>query len=416
MRISQNEIDILRQLGEKYMKYASLSVQREKMNMWKALNRCKPERPMFAIDQLPWHELEALAPGQLKCQIADSYWSEIERWLRRLIFQWENFPLDTVVEPFIKIPSAITNTGYGLTIDEEVLIKSAENETASSHRYNNQFKDFSDIEKIKDIKFTHDKERSAANLQEAEYIFQGIAHVSLSHNTVRNLGVWDYLSQLMGVEAIYYDLVDRPDFLHALVRRLTDAFLSGIKSINELEIANDNESLCHCSYVYTDELLPDFGAGKGSVTKNAWGYGLAQLFTSVSPDFSEEFELPYITEMANEFGAIYYGCCERLDDRLDFVKKIPNIRKVSCSPWSDIDNFTRNLGQNLILSAKPNPAYLSGGFNENAVRDEIKHYLNAAKENNVSVELILKDVSTITNDLSALKKWNDIAMKLVENY
>jgi len=41
---------------------ASLPVQSEKLRMWKALNRRCMERPMIAIDQLPWSELKAAAP------------------------------------------------------------------------------------------------------------------------------------------------------------------------------------------------------------------------------------------------------------------------------------------------------------------------------------------------------------------
>lgn len=56
---------------------------------------------------------------------------------------------------------------------------------------------------------------------------------------------------------------------------------------------------------------------------------------------------------------IYYGCCDRLDDRLDIVKKIPNVQKVSCSPWSDRKRFAENIGNTLVMSNKPTPAYIA---------------------------------------------------------
>ena len=413
MRISQKEIDILRALGEQYMIYASSPVQAEKLRMWRSINRGAMERPMVIIDQLPWHELEAAAPGRLKVQITDPYWAKIERELRQTIYQWESFPADMVMEPFITVPAAVHQTGYGIVAEEDTIVRT-ENETASSHHYIGVIKEPEDIGKIQDIRITNNSAQSLVNLQEAESIFENLAPVRLSHGVQFHLGVWDTLSTFMGVENVFYDMMDRPEFLHAVMKRITDATVAGIKNANELRVHNDNANTCHCSYIYTDELLPGFGAGLGPVSKNCWGMGLAQLFTSLSPDSFGEFELPYISSMAEHFGGIYYGCCDRLDDRLDLVKKIPNVRKVSCSPWSDRDKFAEKLDKTLVLSNKPTPAYLAGSsFDEGTIRQDIAHTCKAAKDNGLSVELILKDISTVNNDPSRLIRWHEIAMREV---
>jgi len=427
MRVSQNEINILRQLGEKYMNYASLPIQREKLRMWKALNAAKHERPMVVIDQGPWHELAVTHPEQLKCQVADPYWREIERTLRTSIFQWENFPGDMVLEPFITIPAAISgyfhymaHEGYQLEFEQDIMPQeecaSSDYISTSSYKYKNSINSIDELHKIKDIKLTKDDKQSEINLQEAQHIFSGIAPIKLSHGVHFHLGIWDLISMYMGVEDVYFAFIERPEFLHAVLRRFTDATLSGIKDANDLKINNDIISQCHCGYTYCDDLLPDFGVGKGTDSaKNCWAFGLAQLFTSVGPATFEEFELPYIAEMAKEFGAIYYGCCEKIDDRLDLVHTIPNLRKVSCSPWSDRDNFARNLNKNLVMSSKPMPAFLAGeSIDEKVIREDLEHTIRTAKENGLALELILKDLSTIKSDLSRLQTWNKIAMELVE--
>ena len=164
-------------------------------------------------------------------------------------------------------------------------------------------------------------------------------------------------------------------------------------------------------------MLPDFGAGKGPTSQNSWAFGLAQLFTTVSPDFFNEFEMPYITRMAKHFGMIYYGCCDRMDDRLEFVKKIPNVKKVSCSPWSDRNNFAANIGPDLIMSSKPSPAFIaSESVNWDVVKDDLKATIYAAKSNGVNLEFILKDISTVHHQPERITKWAEIAMQLVENY
>ena len=128
----------------------------------------------------------------------------------------------------------------------------------------------------------------------------------------------------------------------------------------------------------------------------------------------EEFELPYITKMAEHFGSIYYGCCDRLDDRLDMVKKIPNVRKVSCSPWSKRENFAENIGTELIMSNKPTPALIAEtSVDWDAVRDDLKRTVDLARANNVNLEMILKDISTVANHPDRLTRWAEIAMQVV---
>jgi hypothetical protein len=411
--LGYHEIDVLRQIGEKYMSYASLPVQKEKLLLWKALNRCDMERPMVTIDQEPWNELEAADPEALHCQIDDPYWQGLERELRRTVYKWEHYPADMVLEPYITIPASVWNSGYGVTPLEDKLVL-FENETASSHLYKDSLPNFEDIERIQDMHITCDRELSKEHLEVAEQIFNGLAPVRLSHGLQFHLGVWDRLAELRGVENIYFDIIDRPEFIHALMRRITDATLNGIREANALQVINDTVNICHCSYVYTDELLPDFGVGKGSVSGNSWAFGMAQLFTSVSPDVMREFELPYITEMASNFACLYYGCCDRLDDRLDIVAQIPHVRKVSCSPWSNRHNFAEKLNKKFIMSNKPSPAFLSGDdFDEAAVRADLKETIDAARANHVNLEFLLKDISTVRNDPSRLTRWNNVAMELV---
>ena len=91
--LTQNDRDILRRLADAYMEYALLPVQKEKRDLWKALNRFAPQRPMVNIDQLPWNELEA-AWDELRCQVSDHWWRGFELNLCRTLYQWRHFPED----------------------------------------------------------------------------------------------------------------------------------------------------------------------------------------------------------------------------------------------------------------------------------------------------------------------------------
>ncbi len=412
MSISSQDKNILRQLGEQYINIAGLPVQKEKIKLWKSLNRGDMQRPMVCIDQIPWNELNG--NGELTCHVEDLFFRGIELDLRRKIYQWSHFPVDMVIEPFITIPQSIHNTGYGLGAEVEYLSLN-ENETAPSQHYKRILNDDEDINKINDMKITVDEKLNTLHMQQAKDIFDGIAPVVLSHGLQFHLGIWDYMTTVLSIEDAYLEIMDRPDFVHACMERLTQSVIAGIHTANQLKIHDDITNTCHCSYVYTDELLPDCGKGKGPVSKNSWAFGMAQLFSSVSPQVTEEFELPYITRMAEHFGMIYYGCCDRLDDRMEFVKKIPNVKKVSCSPWSDRKIFAEKIGSELIMSNKPSPAFVATtNVDWDEVKNDLQSTIDAAKANNVNLELILKDISTVNFQPERLTQWAEIAMKLVE--
>ncbi|MCI6018120.1 MAG: hypothetical protein MRZ59_04640 [Clostridiales bacterium] len=409
MEISQNDIQILRELGKEYMEVASLPVQREKMTLWKNFNACGSNmRPMIIIDQLPWNELNDT--GELTLKVEHPFFREIEWNLRTTLYKWRHLPADMVVEPLITIPKAIHNSGYGLNVEKQVL--GEKDTTAFSQHFIDVLKSEEDVEKIKDMVITVDEEETRDRFKTALMIWDGIAPVVLGHGIGFHLGVWDRLSEYMGVENIYLDLYDRPEFLHACMRRITDATIAGIKQANELKIHDDIVNTCHCSYIYTDELLPDFGKGGGTTSDKCWAFGLAQLFSYTAPAVTEEFEIPYIQEMAKYFHSIYYGCCDRLDDRMDLVFKIPNVRKISCSPWSKKEPFAEQLqGKKIIMSNKPNPAFLAAGFDEDMIRRDLRETMDIAKKYGVAVELIQKDISTVNHSPKRLTRWAEIAME-----
>ena len=414
MELKSKDVEILRELAKQYMEIASLPVQREKMELWKAFNRGDRVRPMVLIDQIPWYELNQ--NGELTGQVEHPMLRNLEAHMRQRIYQWKHFPVDMVVEPLLTIPYAASNNGYDFPMIVETLSLDSNNPVVSQS-YQNQLREEEDIAKIHDMKITFDPVLSAEYLEQARYVFDGIVPVRQAGGANFYLALWDILSFHMGVNDIYYDLVDRPEFIHKIMRRITDATLAGIHQLNELGIVDTSENICHCSVTYNDELLPDFGAGTAPVTQNVWNCGMAQLFTAVSPEITEEFEVPYISELARHYGMLYYGCCDRLDDRMDIVQKLPNLKKLSCSPWSNREAFAEKLRKDVIMSNKPTPAYLAGSaaMDRDVVVGDLQRTCRAAKANNVNLEFILKDISTIDYQPQRLTQWADWAMEVAQN-
>src|SRR3990172_881094 len=143
--INKNDIAIVRQLAARVAEIAALPVQAEKRRLWRQLNALRPTRPMVMIDQVCWNEMAI--DDELSLQCTDPECRGYEEFLRRTLYQWKYFPVDMVVESFIRVPKAINNTGFGVRVQEEVAVTDPTN-TVVGHSYVNQFHTGDDLQKI----------------------------------------------------------------------------------------------------------------------------------------------------------------------------------------------------------------------------------------------------------------------------
>ncbi len=410
MEICQQDREVLRALAAKYMSYALSDENNKNRELWRALNDLHMEKPLVTIHQIPWHEMDV--DGFLNCQVQDPYFRGIEWNLRSEIYKWEHMRADMVINPYVILPRPITNTGFGVEIRR---LDSTSGGNAFSHLFEDQFEEMEDVEKIQTPVLSLDEAKAEQILAAARDIFDGIAPVQWG-GVILHSGLWDSITFWKGVESCYIDLLDRPELIHAILDRFTNAFISQIEQINKLGVYDVNGHLCHCSHTFSDRAPGSRCDPNYATSYDGWTFSMAQLFTSVSPDINREFEVPYMSKIFSYFGAVYYGCCERLDDRLDVIDMMPNIRKISCSPWSDREHFAAVLPKKYIMSNKPNPSYLAGAvFDEDVIRADFRRTIAAAKTNGLELELLLKDISTVNNDPQRLWRWSEIAMEETMN-
>ncbi|MBQ9084671.1 MAG: hypothetical protein IJY24_03350 [Clostridia bacterium] len=410
MSVSEKDTLILRELAEKYISYAFSDKNSERRELWRKLNCMNMQKPMVTIDQIPWDELNT--DGSLTNRVEDNYFRGIETTLLRSIYKFEHLQADTVLDPYIVLPRAISNSGFGLTTQR---LKHSSNGTVCSHLFEDQLEELEDVQKIHTPTISINTELEAEILFEAERIFGGIAPLQWG-GIMLHSGLWDSITFWKGVESCYIDLIERPELIHAIMERYTTAFIEHIEEINRLELYSIQSNNCHCSYTFNDRISDEERLTGSRTTYNGWTFSMAQLFTSVSPEVNREFELPYMSRIFGYFDSVYYGCCERLDDRLDIICQMPNIRKISCSPWSDREHFASVLPKKYIMSNKPTPSYLAGSsFDEDIVREDIRRTIKAAKENGLGLELLLKDISTVRNDPARLWRWSEIAAEETAN-
>jgi hypothetical protein len=408
IEFSPREKDVLRKLAEKKAEIAALPVHAQKREMWTRMNRLEVTKPMLWMNERPWHELGIYQ----QCECENEFACFIEQKLRKEIYQWEHMPLDNVVENRIECPMAVSDTGFGI---EEVSEERHLNDgTIYSHGFIPQIRKPQDIEKIKDPVVTHDFEQTEARFGALNDAVGDIIPVKKRGVPHLWFAPWDELIRWWGVQEAMIDLVLRPQMVHDIMDRLVEAYLRRLDQyveLNVLSMNNDNHRVGSGAYGYSDELPANDFDGEHIRPIDLWGNGAAQIFSDVSPEMHAEFALQYENRWMAWFGLNYYGCCEPLHHKLDLLKDVPNLRKISISPWADLDKAVEQMRGKYVISYKPNPAiFAERDWDLAKAKADLQGALK--KMEGCSVEIVAKDLSTIQNEPQRLWEWSRMASEV----
>jgi hypothetical protein len=408
--VNKRDREILQDLGEQVAEIAALPVQGETIALWKASNGLRPERPMVMIDQIPWHEMEV--DGELALQTEDEWCQRLETGLRRTLYAWRHMRADMVVEPLIDVPKVIRGLGFGIERVENTAVLDPANDVVG-HYYLDQLQTEEDLEKIQTPRVALDEEATALAEARAHEIFDGILEVRMQ-GALPVFAPWDQLVQWHGVENTLMDLAVRPEFMHHMISRLASAHMAMLDQLEEQGLLGYGQQRIHCTGAYTDELpAPGFDPQQPR-PKDMWTYAMAQIFVGVSPAMHKAFELDYARRWFERFGLVYYGCCEPLHDKIDIIREMPNVRKISMSPWVDVEKGAERIGGDYVFSRKPSPALLAvDAWQPEPVERDLQQVVGACARHGCPLEFILKDISTVRYQPQRLWEWVDVAMKVV---
>lgn len=407
--MNERERSTLRELARRQAEIAALPFNEEKRALWRAVNGLKPVRPMVTLDQLPWHEMNVDDELTLVCE--DPFWRGVELSIRKILYRYKHFPADMVVENRVDLPMSIHNLDYGIHIVDETIGKGDGNDIVS-HKYEDQAATLEALDAFQPDKIWVDRALDAAHLAQAEEIFDGILPVRLA-GIEFHAGVWDRVAQVHPPDRIVYEVIDDPELIIAIVEKLRDLSIDTLDQCEALGLLDAAAQYVHCTGAYVDELpAPGFDPAKPRAI-DCWAFGMAQILTTVSPRMHETFEIDLMRPLYERFGLMYYGCCEPLHDKIDIIRKIKNVRKISISPWADIDKSAERIGTDFVYSYKPNPAWIcAGSFEADTIETHLRHVAQACRKTGTPVEFIQKDVSTLHGHLDYLTRWHDLAMEI----
>lgn len=404
-KFTDEEIKVLRDLATKVAEIAARPEEEKKAKLWTDHNDLKTTEPVVFVDpENGWNEIVTV--DQLQC--SDPLARVWEMQLRKLIYWADNMKDDKVIEKYFDVPYSFETNGWGVELQKHG------GENNGAYKVKPAIEEYEDdFEKVHYPEITIDWEESKTVMELAEYIFGGILEVRRKHTWWWTLGMtWEFIN-LRGLDNFMLDLMWDQEWVHKLMKLLSDGTM---KRLDFLEANGLLASNTEGTYVgsggfgWTNE-LPTPAQISGNVTcKDMWGFCDSQETVGCSPETFGEFILPYQLPILERFGLNCYGCCEPINIRWDFVKKIPNLRRVSTSPWANKPAMAEFLGNKYIMSAKPAPSPLAVPvMDEDVVRRDLREILDAAAAKGCVVEIIMKDNHTLGHNPRNITRWVEIA-------
>lgn len=416
------DYQIIRELAKKCAEIAADPKNEELKRQWYKLNSLKTVRPMYIIEELPWHEFNS--EGELTLYCENDVCRMLERDLRRRLWKHRHLHDDFVFEPYIDVPivahgvtkgsSSSTYYDYGISIEENT-ISQGEEGSISAHSYHDMLSDDEALEKFRCPEIYLNEEETSRRETIAREAIGDILDVRMNGFSPY-YAAWDLLVQFRGVQPVMFSMIEDPDFIHRTIRKILDVSLKALDQLEDKGLLAHPQNLIHYSGAWTDE-LPDAPAEDGKYHPSGlWTYGMAQILYTVSPEMHNEFEFEYAPEWYSRFGLVNYGCCEPLEDRMDYVRKIPNIRKLSTSAFvRDYDRMSEAVSGDYILSYKPAPSLVSGAsWDPEAIEKNLRMLLKSAQRYGNTCEFTLKDVSTVSGKPEYLTEWSKIMRRVIE--
>ena len=198
-------------------------------------------------------------------------------------------------------------------------------------------------------------------------------------------------AHLRGLDNIIIDMLEDPEFVHELMRFITDS---------EKEWVKERAKFLHLpidkTFLFNDEIgLP-----------------------LITPEMYEEFVLPYEIELANFYGGIlYWHSCGDTSDFITLIKKIPGLKMFHVGPKTDVLKAAKTFAPHTPLDVDLDPFRDVLEADEEKMRLKIREIIDICTEKNVPFCIRadgFQPVHTLERDLSKIRVWIDVVRSVIK--
>lgn len=425
--VSGQDRGVIRDLATQWMAWAANPIMQERKEAWRAVHDLRARRPVILVET-DWIE-GYVREDELRCE--DPFLRSVELNMRIKLRQAEELDDDIVFEPYYRLGWKLLLSDYGVP----VAIHSAPGPQKSmAYSFSFPIATPNDVDLLTPRTFDVDRQESLWRKRLLEDIVGAVLPVRLGNidpfvyefdcGPYGDLGftgnfffglTWQ-VYRFIGNQGLLYWVYDAPDAIHRLMQYMLDDRLAFFDFLEREELIapnTDSQMAGPRMYGYVSD-LPDPDTRNAVTLKNLWGWAESQEAANISPEMYNEFVLPYLAKLSERFGLVYYGCCERVDDRLPgIIEAIPNLRSVSISGWTNFWRAAELLGNRYVYSRKPTPAHISGPQPHwDLLEKDMRDTYAAARDCNL--EILYRDIYTIDGDRSRLRRWVDMTKAMMQ--
>ena len=412
--MNAQERTLLRDLAQKVRELAAQPQMDGLRKSWYALNDGKPDRPLIVMK---FHGVYSDVYPQPVCE--DPLARELEGAFLNLLTEagWKD---DRVIEPEFSVNLSFSFTPFGIPVEKKQALDAHGKPTMgylSHHIIADLEEDFHLLGKSTwniEKEYAHKQALFAA----ANEAFGDILTVKY-RTPAPSYAPATALVELMGMENMLLALYDAPEHFAKALDMQTDDWLEFLSEIEARGLVAQNTDASYVgqdSYGYSRQLA-EVGARQASFA-DGWGYANSQETVGISPQMFDEVFFPSIARYAARFGLFAFGCCEPVHPLWErSLSRLPNLRKVSVSPWCDEEAIAGYIrGKGIVYHRKPSPnGFAAVQWDEEALRAQIAKTARAAR--GCPLEITFRDITTVHGDSTRLGKAVEIARRAaMENW
>lgn len=283
-------------------------------------------------------------------------------------------------------------------------------EAAGAYKVDPVVSSEADMERLHHPPYEVNAERTRIAVERATALVDGRLPVKVATDEV-GASPSETVVSLMGIEAILYGVLDNPGFVHRMMDFVTDGYVGYHRqreASGQIDAEESWKYRIHYEVLSDDEDPAKLG--------QSWTYISAQSLMGFSPAMFDEFLQPYHARLAEVTGNQrgYFHGCEDLTQKLSIIRKMPNLRRVHISPWTDLESAVDQLGLDFVLETHGHPAEVVMVNTPEQMRASLERIVSIAGDSVTDINL--SDIETVNGDPSVLTTWARIAQEVTSRH
>lgn len=396
--------EVIREFARQIVDLANSDEYEARRKRWRDVNALrKPDRfPVYCRPVGCWAEL--LPESSLTCK--DPLCRAVERTFRMVLIKYK-IGDDDVIEPYWSVSAVfdqLTPHTWGVPIRHI-----PPSTPGGAWKFDPPLKTEADFDNLKLPEYRYNEEKTKKSIEQMQELLGDAMEVRMTCGVPLLAGLGGMAAELRGLDQLMFDMADRPDLVHRLMKHLQEGVLKAQKTYEDSGLLTlNNTGPMYCSDP------PREDAKQGNIKLcDLWGHTESQEFQEVSPTMWEEFLLSYQIPILSHFWLVSYGCCENLTRKINGVLKIPNLRIFVSSAWTDLKKVVETLGDRYTIMWRQKATDVV--FNDmDSIRKHLEEGMRILK--GCYAQIVLRELQTLNGRPERLNEWASAAKEIAEKF